>query len=301
MATAMSSGWEMVFRLACLERRGEAYQDLFAEIMERREVGFQRVRPWGKQGDRKNDGWSPSRRTLFQCYAPSSLSASDLTIKLREDYDGAIDYWEQYFDVWIFVHDDLRGMAPVVAKCIVELDAKSKDVSCGAWGYPELREEFALLQDADRAAILGPELTGKDFRSVSAAALRPLIDALGHLAPDPAADVKPVPSDKIEANALLPAQVEFLTLGSGRAPLVEHYLTNAYVLPTHADAIAEAVTTQYRALRDDGKSASEIFDLLLAWICGGEGDSTTRANALAILAYFFDRCHIFEISGVVVT
>jgi hypothetical protein len=90
--------------------------------MEGRDPGFQRVRPWGNAGDRKNDGWSPARRILFQSYAPSALSASELTSKLDQDYAGAIDYWEDYFDRWDFVHDDLQGMAPMVAKKVVELD-----------------------------------------------------------------------------------------------------------------------------------------------------------------------------------
>jgi len=52
MAAPLASGWEIKFRLACAERRGDAYQDLFAQIMERRDPAFQRVRPWGNAGDR---------------------------------------------------------------------------------------------------------------------------------------------------------------------------------------------------------------------------------------------------------
>jgi len=294
VSTPLSYGWEIVFRLACLERRGEAYQDLFTQIMERRDPGFQRVRPWGNEGDRKNDGWSPARRTLFQCYAPSSFKPAALAAKLVEDYEGAISYWEDYFDTWVFVHDDLAGMAPAVAAKIAELNARSDQVTCNAWGVPELREEFACLHDSDRQAILGSPIAPNDFLAVDASGLRPLIEALGNMVPDPGAPVRPVPVGKIEANELAPAQVAFLTIGSSKAPLVEQYLSNAFVLPSHADAIAEAVAVRYRSFRDEGRSAAEIFDLLLAWICGGSVDSNARVNALAVLAYFFDRCHIFE-------
>ena len=114
MATPLAHGWEIVFRLACRERRGEAFQELFSQIMERRDAGFQRVRPWGNSGDRKNDGWCPSRRILFQSYAPSTFSASALVAKLIEDYEGAIEHWESYFDTWVFVHDDIEGLGPGV-------------------------------------------------------------------------------------------------------------------------------------------------------------------------------------------
>ncbi len=297
MAALLAYGWELKFRLACLDRSGDEYQDLFASIMERRDPGFRRVRPWGNAGDRKNDGWSPARRMLFQCYAPSSLSVSDLTGKMDDDYDGAAAYWQDYFDTWVFVHNDLDGMAPHVALKIVELDGKSEDITCTSWGHPQLRDEFAELTDQDRAAILGPALTHYDFLHVDAEALKPMLEALGRMVIDPATPVAPVPVDKIDANDLVPAQVEFLTFGSVRAPLVEQYLTNAFVLPTHADEIATAVSARYRDLRDAGKSASQVFDELLSWVSGGSGESAVLANALAVLAYFFDRCHIFESPG----
>lgn len=297
MSTPLSYGWEVVFQLACLKRRGDEFQDLFTQIMERRDAGFQRVRPWGNQGDRKNDGWSPARRMLFQCYAPSTLTAAKLEAKLVDDYEGAIEYWRPYFDTWVFVHNDQDGMGPAVSRRIAELDSRSEHITCVAWGIPELREEFACLHDADRRAILGPPLTQQDFLAVDAESLRPLIEALGHMRPDPSVEVRPVPPDKIEANALVPAQVEFLRLGSARAPLVENYLTNAYLLPSDADSIAEAVSDCYRRFRGEGRSAAETFDFMLDWICGGSTGTSVVASALAVMAYFFERCHIFEISG----
>lgn len=287
----------MVFHNACLARRGNEFQDLFAQIMERRDVGFQRVRPWGNQGDRKNDGWSPARRILFQSYAPSTPTAKKLKAKLVEDYEGAIDYWEDYFDIWVFVHNDRDGLGPTIATTIAELDSRSEHVTCTPWGIPQLREEFARLHDAHRQAILGPALTHQDFLAVDASSLGPLIEALGHMVPDPSDEVLPVPASKIEANALKPAQVDFLRMGTRNAPLVERYLENAFVLPTRADSIARAVSDRYCRFRDEERSAAVVFDLMLAWICGGGADTTVLASALAVLAYFFERCHIFEVPG----
>lgn len=294
MSTPLSEGWEIRFRLACYERRAEAFQDLFSQIMERQDPGFQRVRPWGNQGDRKNDGWSPARRTLFQCYAPSTFNATRLEAKLVQDYEGAIDYWKEYFDTWIFVHNYFDGVPPNIAKCIAELNSRSTDVTCEIWGIPKLRAEFAALHDADRQAILGPALTQDNFRAVDASSLSKLIDRLGSDVPDPSGDVRPVPANKIESNALEPAQAMFLKLGSQRAPLVEEYLSNAFVFPSEADAIAEAVANHYHQLRGEGKSPAATFDLMVAWISGGNANSTIHASALAILAYFFERCYIFE-------
>ncbi len=90
--SGLSYGYELQFRLKFAEGRGNEFQDFFNNLMERRDPDFRRVRPWGNQGDRKNDGWSPASRTLFQVYAPARFKASELATKLTEDFDGAVDY-----------------------------------------------------------------------------------------------------------------------------------------------------------------------------------------------------------------
>ena len=55
--------------------RAKAFQELIAQIMERREPGFQRVQPWGNQGDRENDGWWPERQLLFQSRSGAGIVA----------------------------------------------------------------------------------------------------------------------------------------------------------------------------------------------------------------------------------
>ena len=55
------------------------------------------------------------------------------------------------------------------------------------------------------------------------------------------------------------------------------------------------MATHYKKLRTGGYAPAVTFDLLLAWVSGGAADSPTVANSLAIIAYFFERCHIFEI------
>ncbi|QBD80397.1 hypothetical protein EPA93_32265 [Ktedonosporobacter rubrisoli] len=50
--------YEATFKAAYLEKGGNAFQDFFSEIMEKcHPSDFQRVRPWGRMGDRKNDGY----------------------------------------------------------------------------------------------------------------------------------------------------------------------------------------------------------------------------------------------------
>ena len=67
---------------------------LWENILARGEYSgdFQRVRPWGRAGDRKNDGWLPSKRILFQVYAPNEMAASEAINKIEEDFHGALNH-----------------------------------------------------------------------------------------------------------------------------------------------------------------------------------------------------------------
>ncbi len=42
---------------------GQAFEDIFTEIMNYAESDFQPIKPWGNVGDRKNDGYIKSSGT----------------------------------------------------------------------------------------------------------------------------------------------------------------------------------------------------------------------------------------------
>lgn len=102
--------YEKDFRIAFLESKGDAFQRLFEKLMSKAHPNdFMACRPWGNVGDRKNDGYLPSARILFQIYAPNEMSAAEATKKIDEDFEGAKEHWEKYFDEWNFVHNAPDG------------------------------------------------------------------------------------------------------------------------------------------------------------------------------------------------
>ena len=291
-------GYELQFRLKFAEGRGNEFQDFFNRLMERRDPGFRSVRPWGNQGDRKNDGWSPANRTLFQVYAPASFKASDLATKLTEDFDGAVDYWEQYFDTWVFVHNDVDGLAPGVELKVAELNERNENITCTSWGREQIRRELAQLQDADLTALLGPPITAEQFLSVSAASLQHLFEHLEVATPNPDAQkIGPVPVDKIERNGLGEAQARLLTLGEAKMQLVDEYLARVSARPTYKSEVAGVFAAKYEELYAAFDDADEIFNNLLAWLTAGVAEADRVVNAVTVLAYFFFTCQIFEEEG----
>ena len=85
--------YEVVLENRFLKKKGNEFQDFFSEIMEKCHPGdFQRVRPWGKSGDKKNDGFLKSERRLFQVYAPNDMTEAAARKKITEDFAGAVKH-----------------------------------------------------------------------------------------------------------------------------------------------------------------------------------------------------------------
>lgn len=304
--------FELKFELAYLKLKGDEFQDFFATIMEKRYSGdFIKCRPWGKVGDRKNDGYLKSQRTLFQVYAPNEMEAAKAVAKIDEDYNGALSYWEDHFDRWVFVHNSKSGLGPdVIAKLLEVETADPKEPvdgvdllfepdktrpSTGHWGFEELRRLVFELGEADLASLFGPAPSRKDMLDLGMKELAPVLDHLATQVPSSDPDLRPPPADKIERNMLSQHVTTLLTAGMMRVALVKKYFG---VQPTRQDEIAESLRLRYESARNDGHSPDEVFAELQRHAGGNAVPSAPRqSGVLAVLAFFFEECDIFERDG----
>lgn len=286
--------YEMAFKVAFLERDGDAFQDFFSTIMEKRYPGdFVRVRPW-RDGDWKNDGYLRSKRQLFQCHAPFS-SRADRLAKIGEDFFGALPHWRQWFDEWIYVHNDRKGLDPAVLERLLVLERDHAPVKTPNWGYEELRREAMQLDQADLESLLGPAPSFVGMLDLGLEDLAPVLDQIERLPPVLEPDLRPVPADKLQRNLLSDSVAALLRLGKTKAALVPRYFS---LEPTLQDKIAASFKSEYAALRSAGESPDDIFTSLQRF-AGGHGVPSPRRQeaVLAVLSFFFDECDIFERTG----
>lgn len=289
------SYYETKFENAYLKKGGNEFQDFFSEIMEKCHPNdFQRVRPWGKIGDRKNDGYLCSRRALFQVYAPNEMSASDAIAKIHEDFHGAFPYWQKYFDEWVFVHNARNGLGPDVLAKLLELKNAHSSVSISRWGYEELRQNVFTLNEADLASLLGTAPSSKDMLDVRYEDIQEVLGKVIREEPPLFQDIRPVPPDKLKFNRLSGSVQNLLTSGMRKADLVGSFLNN-HSNPLYGDQIATAFNKEYKKWKSLSTDPDIIF-LKLQEFTGGQtrGVPTYEAAVLAVLAYLFEQCDIFE-------
>lgn len=283
---------ELQFETAYLKKKGNEFQNWFATIMEKRFPGdFIRVRPWGKAGDRKNDGYVRSKRWLFQVYAPNDMSAKDALAKIDEDYKGALPHWKKHFDTWIFVHNSKQGLGPDVTQKLLDLDRVGPP-AVTSWGFEELRRVVFDLAPAELASLLGPAPSRRDMVNLGLDSLSPVLDHITAMEPSPAPDLRPPPADKIDRNMLSEDVAILLKAGMSRVDLVRKYFR---LQPWRKDEIAESFRLRYDEVRRDGLTPDEIFADLQRHAAGDDVPLPSRQSAtLAVLAFFFEECDIFE-------
>ncbi|MFH1197969.1 MAG: ABC-three component system protein [bacterium] len=286
--------YDVKFENAFLKAKGNAFQGFFNELMDRAFKGdFMPCRPWGKQGDQKNDGFLKSERRLFQVYAPNEMKATEANKKIDDDFNGALKYWNKYFDKWAFVHNASEGIPAHIQKKILELEKLNQGIKLDIWGLEKLREIFHHLEKDDLESWFGNAPDNNSKLSLGFEEIKVLLETIRLKRPDFNSPVKQVPPNKIEANQLSESISILIKEGMTKASLVEEFF-NKWYDPTFGENIAVTFREKYEILRNSFLP-NEIFHELQTWIGGSlRGTAEHEMAVLAIISYFFERCDIFE-------
>nr|WSX77654.1 hypothetical protein OH826_29685 [Streptomyces sp. NBC_00899] len=287
--------YEMAFRDRFQESFEDEFQDFFSEIMERAhpDGDFVRIRPWGQAGDRKNDGYLISQRTVFAVYAPRRPTASGVRAKITSDFTGCLPHWDEYLDRWIFVHNDREGLGPDALQAILELNKTQGADVASPWGREALRKRVMNLDIADLRALFPNVPSIGDFIETGMEQIQPVLDHLERARVPSRPDRRPVPEDKIEYNLLSDATRSLITMGMQPAHLVRMYYRRVSD-ELLRDQTAQAFSDKYQELRGTGRSPDEIYWELRRWVGGASSPNPAREVAVyGVLAYFFEECDIF--------
>lgn len=286
--------YEQKFENIFLRAKGDAFQDFFEKLMGFAYLAdFMACRPWGKQGDRKNDGFLKSERRLFQVYAPNEMEAAKAIAKIKEDFEGAKAYWGSYFDKWVFAHNAVEGLPPHVQKVLLDFEKLNSGITLEPWCLEEFRIVFRRLTPDDLIVWFGAAPTAETKANLG---FKDLQVVLGHLASQSqilGQPVREVPPGKIEANALSDCVATLLKEGMVKAPLVTRFF-NQWHDTMLGEHIAKSFQSKYDSLRKN-YNPNLIFSEIQAWAGGANrGTPEHELAVLTVMAYFFERCDIFE-------
>jgi hypothetical protein len=293
--TLQQAYYELKFENAFLTSKGDAFQSFFEKLMAMAyRADFMPCRPWGKIGDKKNDGFLKSEKRLFQVYAPNEMVAAKAIAKITEDFDGAKKHWGEHFDKWAFVHNATDGLPPHVLKLLLDFESGNPGIKLEPWCMEELRPIFRNLSIEDKQSWFGLAPTEETKAKLGFEELRVVLEKISS---DPAPDVaivKDVPMGKIEANALSESVATLLKNGMIKAVLVQDFF-NQWHDQTLGERVAKAFKDKYVALRAQSITPNRIFTELQSWAGGDQlGTPEHQLAVLTVIAYYFERCDVFE-------
>lgn len=292
----VSHWYEKDFENAFLRAKGDAFQTFFELLMSRAyKADFMACRPWGNVGDKKNDGFLKSEGRLFQVYAPNDMTADAAKKKISEDFAGALEHWGRHFDNWSFVHNAYDGLPPHVQELLLETERLNHGVKIEPWCLEELRVVFRKLTLDDLRSWFGytpPTLA--EQASIGFDEIRIVLEDIAAREMPVSHAVLSVDPGKLRANRLSDNVQALLTAGMAKAPLVKQFFDEWHA-PTYGERMAKAFSARYAELKSAALHPNEVFHELQQWTCGKKPKSSAQlAAALAVLAYFFERCDIFE-------
>jgi len=223
------------------------------------------------------------------------MEAKKAIIKIEEDFESAKTHWGTHFDRWSFVHNAIDGLPPHVHKLLLDFEHANKGIVLEPWSLEELRSVFRLLSQEDLASWFGHAPTAETKARLGFKDLQVVLESLSCRvsSPSPNATVEAVPPGKIEANDLSESVATLIKSGMTKAPLVSEFLENWHD-ETLGERLATAVRLKYESLQGD-LHPNRIFGEFQEWAGGNQlGSADHQMAVLAVLAYYFERCDIFE-------
>ena len=113
---------------------------------------------------------------------------------------------------------------------------------------------------------------------------------------DPNADFTLIdPAQKLKKNGLSGSIEDLLKIGLGKSKEVENYVTHtAAIHPDFPDQLRAGFVVKYNELWRDDIREDALFLALRDFASQNSDDPLKEAAALAVLAFLFERCEVFE-------
>lgn len=299
-----------MLELRILRSNGQAFQDLFVQVMGLRYPDFRGIKPQGQIGDRKNDGYSATDGRYFQVYAPEDHDESNVTAtvkKLRNDFAGLKAYWDSLCPVrefYFVLNDKLRGTYPTVEACLLELKREHGLAACSPFLAKDLLRVFSELDSRAVMAITGhlpsseqiPDLDYSVFRDL-------LIHVIGNPSVLTPAAMLRVPDfgEKIRLNGISEPVGALLRAGNLQSGAVDAFFSSHGGFSKRAirDKLAEIYVDRRDQFNGHEQQAGIsrgdwIFFSLLEAVTPASARATSQSAAIVLLAYFFETCDIYE-------
>lgn len=300
-----------MFKLRVYRSEGFAFENLFGEVMEYSSPAFQKIEPYGNQGDRGNDAYEKDAGRYYQVYAPKNPSDSKANAisKVKGDFaDKLMPYWGVFCvpKEYIFVFNDkYHGSIFDIEKTLAELKSDFNLDDARVFCSSHLEKTFLGLSPDEMMSIVGaiPSIENTIFADY--VVFGEVIEHILKTPPKygvPEKLISPDFEEKITFNNL-EAWGDTLRAKAREVWQVDEYLSMSADFPKQnlrdnlAGYYAESILNNY--VSTEGTSVEDLrFTYIFEKIAPDHRDPIRtrliRDAALVLMAKYFETCDIFE-------
>lgn len=286
----------IIFKLRIHEANGQAFEEIFTSIMNYSEPDFQQIKPWGKIGDRKNDGYIPSKGIYYQVFAPEDIRKSypGVIAKLSEDFSGLVKSWNNPIEEFYFVvNDKYFGVNADSEQRLYEI-VKSNNLKRGSFKTAKDLENLLFSLDDDQIiTITGAIPDPSSIKVLDYSVLNSIIQYIMRI-PLPKGkepDIKlPDWDDKIIFNNLTEVTASYLDNGYIQVNNLEIYLSN------NSNFLADELRDKMNEIYLNEKknySGDELF-WRIVHKASPKNEQSYQSAVIVIMSKYFESCDIFE-------
>lgn len=292
----------VLFKNRVFGAEGQAYEDLFSSVMCQAIPNFRQVKPQGRLGDKKNDGFDPTTGSYYQVYAPEDLTTTEDkgVQKLKTDFQGLISYWSSIgMSVKSFrfvVNDKYKGVGPNFYANLNELKKLAPTVDMDIMTASQLERIFQGLEDMQILNVIGA-IPSVDVTMLEMDALHCVVNHIMNSVPEnPTCTIPENPNFflKVEYNRLSDYVKSRMLAGLISENVIEEYFANNNNFMK--DELRDRFNSYY--LLSKSELSSEDPDGIFWDIYSkARPDGANKAVAdavITLMAYYFQCCDIFE-------
>jgi len=290
---------QMHFKLKIHQKEGYDFQNFFTSIMNKYDTEFTPVKTQGNIGDRKNDGYIPSKGIYYQVYAPERIDANEAINKIEEDLKGLIAYWNNVCPIkeYNFVmNDKYKGAYPTIHAKILEM-GKKYNITTKLLLANQLENIFFQLKDEDIMDILGI-IIDVPMCNLSFPSLNDVIEGIMRLpaSSKEALITRAEMDEKIKFNNLNEEVAKILNQYSIYTGQLEEYFSNKgdFERERVQQVLTEIYDEAKEKIDDDIKDSNSIRFFYIVKKITPQNPNISIMNAVYILmSYYFEACDIF--------
>jgi hypothetical protein len=294
----------VMFKLKLHESTGQSFQDVFNQLMSFVYESYVPVAPWGKLGDRGNDGYVSTEQRYFQLYSPTSpFKPTDIVTackKASTDFGKLIAAKTALRRYHFVLNDKFNGLPqPLAAEHDLILANHNQLDECYPIGAHQLSKNFIKLSPNQQESIIG---------GVPSNAPTNLdLSSLGDLLVELANSKDSLTLGGVKPPAAFDAKAIFNGFSDDAREALLNYARRSHLVDKFLDArdswwrqtVAEDIRSRYLALPDglnDDEKLLALVDALIPHAVKSHphSEKAYRESSFLVIAKYFETCDVFE-------